>query len=138
MIQRTYWPALLALLALAGCNGTSGATSQIATVDITRITGNWPKFINYNNQLAADTDAINRSSAPQREKDRQIQDLRRRFVSMQDEVTNDVRTAAQQVANDRHFKLVVTREFTGYGGVDITSDVEKILKITEKSPPPSP
>jgi len=52
-------------------------------------------------------------------------------------VTSDVRAAAEQVANDRHFKLVVTREFTGYGGVDITSDVEKILKITEKSPAPS-
>jgi Skp family chaperone for outer membrane proteins len=106
-------------------------------VDISRITSNWPKFINYNNQLAADTDAINRSNASPRDKQRQIDGLRRRFVNMQDEVTSDVRAAAEQVANDRHFKLVVTREFTGYGGVDITSDVEKILKITEKSPAPS-
>jgi hypothetical protein len=135
-MKRTLLPALLALFALAGCNG-GAASSDIATVDIARITSNWPKFINYNNQLASDTEAINRSRAPQREKDRQIADLRRRFVSMQDEVTGDVRAAAQQVANDRHFKLVVTREFTGYGGVDITTDVEKILKITEKSPPPN-
>ena len=136
-MKSTLLPALFALFALAGCNGSSGASSQIATVDISRITANWPKFINYNNQLAADTDAINRSSASQRDKQRQIDGLRRRFVSMQDEVTNDVRSAAAQVANDRHFKLVVTREFTGYGGVDITADVEKLLKITEKSPPPN-
>jgi Skp family chaperone for outer membrane proteins len=136
-MKSTLLAALFALFALAGCNGSSGASSQIATVDITRITANWPKFINYNNQLAADTDAINRSSASQRDKQHQIDGLRRRFVSMQDEVTNDVRTAAAQVASDRHFKLVVTREFTGYGGVDITADVEKLLKITEKSPPPN-
>jgi hypothetical protein len=137
-MKRTLLPALLALLALPACNGgVSGGSSQIATVDISRITSNWPKFINYNNQLAADTDANNRSNASPRDKQRQIDGLRRRFVNMQDEVTSDVRAAAEQVANDRHFKLVVTREFTGYGGVDITSDVEKILKITEKSPAPS-
>jgi Skp family chaperone for outer membrane proteins len=124
-----------AALALAGC--ASQQSSQIATVNISRITSNWPKFINYNNQLASDTDAINRSSASPRDKQRQLAGLRQRFVTMQDEVTNDVRTAAEQVASERHFKLVVTREFVGYGGVDITTDVEKILKITEKSPAPS-
>jgi hypothetical protein len=34
---------------------------------------------------------------------------------------------------------VVTREFVGYGGVDITPDVEKAMGITESaSPSPSP
>jgi Skp family chaperone for outer membrane proteins len=133
-VKRFILPAA-ALLALAGC--AQQQTSQIATVDIARITSNWPKFINYNNQLASDTDAINRSSASARDKQRQLDGLRQRFTNMQNEVTNDVRNAAEQVASDRHFKLVVTREFTGYGGVDITGDVEKILKITEKSPAPS-
>jgi Skp family chaperone for outer membrane proteins len=122
-------------VALAGCNAQS--SNQIATVNISRITQNWPKFINYNNQLASDTDAINRSSASASNKQRQLNVLRQRFVTMQNEVTNDVRTAAEQVANQRHFKLVVTHEFVGYGGTDITTDVEKILKITEKSPPPN-
>jgi len=54
---------------------------------------------------------------------------------MQREVTNDVSSAAEQVATQRHFKLVVTRELVGYGGTDITPDVERILKITEVSPP---
>ena len=57
---------------------------------------------------------------------------------MQNEVTDDVRNAAQRVATDRHFKLVVTRQFTGYGGTDITTDVEKQLDITEPSPAKSP
>jgi Skp family chaperone for outer membrane proteins len=50
---------------------------------------------------------------------------------MQTEVTGDVRNAVQQIAAQRHFSLVVTREFVGYGGVDITPDVEKLLNITE-------
>jgi len=119
---------------LAGC---ASQQSQVATVNITRITQNWPKFINYNNQLASDTDAINRSSASPRDKQRQLDRLRQQFVKMQEEVTNDVRVAAEEVSNQRHFKLVITREFVGYGGTDITTDVEKILKITEKSPAPT-
>ncbi len=125
-----------AALALAGC--ASQSDSQIATVNISRITANWPKFINYNNQLQSDTEAITRSNIPQRDKQRQLAALQQRFVNMQNEVTSDVRNAAEQVANQRHFKLVVTREFVGYGGTDITGDVEKILKITEASPAPSP
>lgn len=127
-------PLLVAIAAaLAGC---ATQQSQIATVNITRVTQNWPKFINYNNQLASDTDAIQRSSASPRDKQRQLDQLRQHFVKMQEEVTNDVRAAAEQIAGQRHFKMVITREFVGYGGTDITPDVEKILKITEKSPSP--
>jgi Skp family chaperone for outer membrane proteins len=53
---------------------------------------------------------------------------------MQNDVSGDVRNAAEQVADEKHFKLVVTRQFVGYGGTDITADVERILKITEASP----
>ena len=53
---------------------------------------------------------------------------------MQNDVTGDVRSAVQEVANEKHFQMVVTRQFVGYGGTDITADVEKILKITEASP----
>jgi len=133
IFKRAPLPAAAFAVALAGC---ASQQSQIATVNITRVTQNWPKFINYNNQLASDTDAIQRSSASPRDKQRQLDQLRQRFVKMQEEVTNDVRIAAEQVAGQRHFKLVITREFVGYGGTDITPDVEKILKITEKSPSP--
>ncbi len=122
-----------ALVALAGCGQTQ--SSQIATVDIARLTSNWPKFINYNNQLASDTEAIQRSSDSPRQKAARIAELRQRYLAMQNEVTGDVRGAVEQVANDRHFKLVVTHEYVGYGGVDITPDVEKVLKITEQPTP---
>jgi Skp family chaperone for outer membrane proteins len=121
-----------ALFAIAGC--ASQQQSSVATIDLARIQANWPKFINYSNQLASDSAAINRSSAPPRQKQQQLQALRQHYVDMQNEVSGDVRSAAEQVANEKHIKLVVTRQFVGYGGIDITSDVEKILKITEKAP----
>ncbi|MBD5605421.1 MAG: hypothetical protein IAI48_10065 [Candidatus Eremiobacteraeota bacterium] len=117
---------------MAGC--AAKTDSSVATIDLTRIQSNWPKFINYSNQLASDTSTINRSNASPQQKQQQLDALRRRYVSMQTEVSDDVRTAAQHVADERHFKLVVTRQFVGYGGVDITSDVEKLLNITEASP----
>jgi Skp family chaperone for outer membrane proteins len=122
----------VALATLAGC--ASQTDTSVATIDLTRIQNNWPKFINYSNQLASDTASINRSGASPREKEAQLDALRRRYVSMQNEVSGDVRDAAEKVANDRHIKLVVTRQFVGYGGIDITPDVENILQITEASP----
>ncbi len=120
-----------ALFAVAGC---ATQPTSVATIDLARIQANWPKFINYSNQLASDSAAINRSAASPRQKQAQLDVLRQRYVDMQNEVSGDVRTAAEQVASDKHLKLVVTRQFVGYGGVDITPDVEKILKITEKTP----
>jgi len=120
-----------ALLAFAGC---AVQQSPVATVDLQRIQANWPKFINYSNQLAADTAAIKNSNDSPQRKQEELGNLRQRFVDMQNEVTGDVRNAAEQVANEKHFKLVVTRQFVGYGGTDITADVERILKITETPP----
>ena len=121
----------VALVALAGCAQQS---SPVATLDLNRIQANWPKFINYSNQLSADTAAINRSSDSPSRKEKELDALRQRFTDMQNEVTGAVRNAAEQVANEKHITLVVTRQYVGYGGVDITADVEKILKITEASP----
>ncbi|HTV72378.1 MAG TPA: hypothetical protein VME66_01550 [Candidatus Acidoferrales bacterium] len=126
-----------AVVALAAC-GSGQPSSPIATVDVARISANWPKFINYQNQLSADADALEHANLSAGEKQREQNLLQQRYSDMQAEVTNDVRSAAEQVANERHFQLVVTRAFVGYGGVDITPDVEKILKITETSPPPTP
>jgi len=120
--------------AVTGCNA-AGRGDTVGTVNVARITANWPKFLNYQNQLTADAQAIDRSSASERDKARQRGALQQRFAQFQNEVTGDVRTAAEQVANDRHLKLVLTREYVGYGGVDITTDVEKILKITEPATP---
>ncbi len=120
---------------LAGC--TPGASNDIGTVDVQRIVSNWPKFINYSNQISADAAAIEHSSASEPAKAAQRAALRKRYADLQGEVQSDVQNAASQVASDKHLKLVVTKEAIGYGGVDVTPDVEKFLKITEASPSPS-
>ncbi|GAC1548355.1 MAG: OmpH family outer membrane protein [Candidatus Velthaea sp.] len=125
---------LAALLAsLTACSHEP--KSQIGLIDTNRITSNWPKFINYQNQIASDQAAIQRSNSTPSQKQKQIADLQSRFVTAQNELTDDVRNAAQQVAKDKGFTYVFTRQYIGYGGVDITPDVEKVLKIEEKATP---
>jgi Skp family chaperone for outer membrane proteins len=106
-------------------------------IDTARITSNWPKFQNYQNQIAADEAAIQRSSVTNAQKAQQIAQLQQRFVSAQRELTDDVSSAAAQVAKDKGLTYVLTRQFVGYGGIDITGDIEKVLKIDEK-PTPAP
>ena len=125
---------LAALAALAAC-GNKGSDSNIGLVDVQRISQNWPKFQNYQNQLANDAQTIERSN--RRDKAQARAQLQQRFARAQDELTRDVGDAAKQVAADKHLSYVFTRQYVGDGGVDITPDVEKILKITER-PSPSP
>ena len=125
-------PAVFIAVSLTACGG---AKSDIGLIDTNRITSNWPKFVNYQNQIAADQAAIERSRVSAAEKTRERSELARRFVTAQNELTDDVRTAAQQVAADKHLTYVLTRQYVGYGGVDITADVEKILKIVETATP---
>src|SRR5579872_172657 len=124
----------LGLLFLSGC-GIGKPSSDIGTVDLARIMANWPKFENYNNQIQADAFAIEQSREPESQKARQRAELQQRFSQYQVEITADIRNAAQQVAAQKNFKLVFTRQGVGYGGVDITPDVEKVLSITEKATP---
>jgi Skp family chaperone for outer membrane proteins len=131
---------LLAVLAtsvaaLTGCHGGTSGGGDIGLVDVPRITANWPKFLNYQNQLNADAQAIQQSKMSDAAKAQQMASLQSKFQSGQTELTDDVRTAAQQVANDKHLKFVFTQQYVGYGGVDITPDVEKILNITERATP---
>ncbi len=132
---------LMALLATAlaastGCAAKSDAgSSQIGLVDVPRITANWPKFLNYQNQLNADAATIQQSHASTADKQRQLAGLQTRYQQGQTELTDDVRNAAQAVATDKHLRFIITQQYVGYGGVDITSDVEKILNITERATP---
>jgi hypothetical protein len=124
----------LILTALAGCG--KPPAGQVAVVNIDRIANNWPKFINYHNQLGADEAALGRSNASPTQKERAAAALQQRYARLENEVTDDVRNAAEQVAKEKNYKLVVTRQWVGYGGDDITGDVERILKITEPTPSP--
>ncbi|MGH7662268.1 MAG: OmpH family outer membrane protein [Vulcanimicrobiaceae bacterium] len=121
-------------LALAGCGG-GRSQSQIGVVDMSRIMANWPKFENYNNQIQADAFAIETSKEPESEKAKQRAELQQRFAQYQREITTDISNAAQQVAKQRNFKMVFTRQGVGYGGADVTTDVEKVLNIQEKATP---
>jgi Skp family chaperone for outer membrane proteins len=133
MNKRRIWFAAAAL-AVTGCS--HAANSDIGLVDVQRVVSHWPKFMNYQNQLNADVNAIQQSRASQQDKTRQMADVQRRFQTNQSELTQDVRAAATQVAGTRHLRLVFTSESIGYGGVDITPDVEKVLNIVETSPSP--
>lgn len=110
-------------------------SSDIGLVDVPRLTSNWPKFLNYQNQLNADMNAIRVSHVSDAQKQREMAALQVRFATNQTELTNNVHDAAAQVASTKHLRYVITRQFVGYGGVDITPDVEKILQITEKATP---
>jgi Skp family chaperone for outer membrane proteins len=123
----------VSLLGMTACS--KPPQSDIGLVDVARLTSNWPMFLNYQNQLNSDVNTIQHSSRSDGEKQRELQGLQARYQANQTELTNDVRDAAQQVANDKHLRFVFTRQFVGYGGVDITPDVEKILKIEEKATP---
>jgi Skp family chaperone for outer membrane proteins len=121
--------------ALTGCHGGGSSGGDVGLVDVGRITSNWPKFVNYQNQLNADAQTVEASHVSNADKAREMAQLNAQFQTHQTELTNDVRTAAQQVANDKHLKFVFTQQFVGYGGVDITGDVEKVLNITERATP---
>jgi Skp family chaperone for outer membrane proteins len=126
--------AALGSTLIAGCSPPA-PKSTIGLIDTARITNNWPKFQNYQNQIAADEAAIQRSNSSSAQKAQQIAQLQQRYVSAQRELTDDVSNAAQQVAKDKGLSYVFTRQYVGYGGVDITTDIEKILKIEEKATP---
>jgi Skp family chaperone for outer membrane proteins len=134
MNNRFVFAALAAsLLGITACS--KPPPSDTGLVDVQRLSANWPKFLNYQNQLNADLNAVKTSNAPDAQKAREMQGLQYRYQTNQTELTNNVRDAAQQVANDKHLRYVFTRQFVGYGGVDITPDVEKILQIVEKATP---
>ena len=61
--------------------------------------------------------------------------LQQKYAKITDQLTQQIRDAATKIAQQKQLKLVVTREGIGYGGVDITGDVEKSLNITEKATP---
>ncbi|MDQ6766460.1 MAG: hypothetical protein M3Z41_01410 [Candidatus Eremiobacteraeota bacterium] len=123
-----------ALVGLAGC---AHQRSSVAVVDVTAIEQRWPKFINYYRQIQANYTAINESKISQTEKQKALVQWQQQSQRWQDEVSGDVRNAAKQIADSKHYKMVVTRQGVAFGGDDITVDVEKALKIdTSASPVP--
>lgn len=116
---------------LAGCAGHSA----IGLVDVQRIVTNWPEYQGYQNQMFAEERTITsrRESSTRKQRDAFV--LERKYAKVTDRLSQQIRDAAGKIASQRQLKLVLTREGIGYGGVDITSDVEKALNITEKASP---
>jgi Skp family chaperone for outer membrane proteins len=134
MNNRFVFAALAAsLLAMTACS--KPPSSDVGLIDVQRLSANWPKFLNYQNQLNADVNAVRASHDSDSQKAREMAGLQYRFQTNQTELTNNVHDAAQQVANDKHLRYVFTRQNVGYGGIDITPDVEKVLQIVEKATP---
>jgi Skp family chaperone for outer membrane proteins len=116
---------------LAGC----AARSPIGLVDVQRIVSNWPEYQSDQSQLLAEERSIASRRESTQQKQRDALALQRKYAKMTDQLSQEIRTAAGTIAAQRQLKLVFTREGIGYGGVDITSDVEKALNITEKATP---
>jgi Skp family chaperone for outer membrane proteins len=121
----------LAAAILAGCANSS----PVGLVDVNRIVANWTVYQSFQQQLLADEQSIAQSKASQSDKQRQAAALQKKYAGITQELTTRIRDAATKVAQDEHLTLVVTKEGVGYGGVDITKDVEKAMNITEKASP---
>jgi Skp family chaperone for outer membrane proteins len=128
--------AIVCAAAVAGLTGC-GTSSPIGLVDVQRIVANWPEYQNYQNQLVSDERAISSQRSSNRQKQRAALALQQKYTKITEQLTDQIRNAATKIAQQKQLKLVLTREGIGYGGVDITPDVEKSLNITEK-PSPSP
>ena len=121
----------LAAALLAGC----ASTSPVGLVDVGRIVANWDTFQNFQQQLLQDEQKISQSKGSPRSKQQQVAVLQKKYSTITEQLTQQIRDAAGKIAAQKGMKLVVTREGVGYGGTDITPDVEKALNITEKATP---
>jgi Skp family chaperone for outer membrane proteins len=123
--------ALTAITVLQGC----GTPSPIGLVDVQRIVANWPEYQNYQNQLLADERSIAAGRGNRAQKFRATAAMQQKYTKITEQLTQQIRDASTKIAQQRRLALVLTREGVGYGGVDITADVEKSLNITEKATP---
>ncbi|HEY8314074.1 MAG TPA: hypothetical protein VIG51_07840 [Candidatus Baltobacteraceae bacterium] len=131
-MKRNVLMLLAAVAALAGC---AGKQSAVGLVDVSRLTANWPKYIDAQNQLNADEQGIVASKGSRATKQQQVVQLQKHYAGIESDLVKQVRDASTKVAQKKQLKLVLTTEFVGYGGTDITPDVEAILGITEKATP---
>jgi Skp family chaperone for outer membrane proteins len=123
--------ALTAVLLLGGC----GTSSPIGLVDVQRIVANWPEYQSYQNQLLVDERSIAAGRGNRAQKLRATTAMQQKYTKITEQLTQQIRDASSKIAQQKRLQLVLTREGVGYGGVDITADVEKSLNITEKATP---
>jgi Skp family chaperone for outer membrane proteins len=116
---------------LAGCANTS----PVGLVDVNRIVANWAVYQQFQQQLMIDEQNIAQSRASTNVKRSEAAALQKKYAGITAQLTKEIRDAASKVAQEKNLTLVVTKEGVGFGGVDITPDVEKAMNITDKSTP---
>ena len=127
--------SIILAAATAALLSACGVASPIGLVDVQRIVNNWPEYQNYQNQLLADERAIAAGRGNRAQKQRAVRAMQQKYAKSTEPLTQQIRDASSKIAQQKQLKLVLTREGVGYGGVDITPDVEKTLNITEKATP---
>lgn len=125
---------LLILITVAGLAGCA-PSSPIGLVDTQRIVANWSQYQGYQAELMLEEQTIAQSHASAQQKQSEAQQLQQRYGKIEQQLAGELQSAAAQVAKARGLKLVFTRQGVGWGGVDITPDVEKALNITESATP---
>lgn len=126
--------AAIAALTLTAC----AQSSPVGLLDVQRLTANWPQYNNVQNQLLADERAIQTGAGSASQKQKQAAQLQAKYSALSEQLVGQIKAATAKVAQQKNMKLVVTHEYVGYGGTDITGDVEKEMGITEASPSASP
>ena len=126
---------IVILAAFAALLGGCGPSSPIGLVDVQRIVANWPEYQKYQAALLVDEKSIASGRGSNAQKQRAALSMQAKYSKITDQLTQQIRDASQKIAQAKQLKLVLTREGVGYGGVDITPDIEKSLNITEKATP---
>lgn len=124
---------LLAALVSAGCGGP-----RVGVVDSGRILNESLPALTYQKQLddrektmTADLRLlVGRLSQAELEARRQthLRELESMKRELEDRLNEQVRKAVEEVARDRRMRLVLVKEATPLGGVDVTEDVLNRLK----------
>jgi Skp family chaperone for outer membrane proteins len=129
--QPLLFAAAAAAVLVTGC----ATTSPVGLVDVNRIVSHWTVYQQFQQQLLIDEQTIAQSRATQATKQQEALALQRKYARITSELTKQIRDAASKVAAQKNMTLVVTKEGVGYGGTDITPDVEKAMNISDKSTP---
>lgn len=128
-MKKQYFLIPLAAALISGC----ATSSPVGLVDVNRIVANWTVYQSFQQQLMVDEQSIAQSKASTAVKRREALELQKKYAGITAQLTKKIRDAASSVAQQKNLSLIVTKEGVGYGGVDITKDVESALGITDKT-----
>ncbi len=131
MIKNAVICIFITVTGLVGC----APSSPIGLVDTQRIVANWSQYQGYQAELMLEEQTIAQSHVSTQQKQGEVRQLQQRYGKIQQQLVAELQNAAAQVAKAKGLKLVFTRQGVGWGGVDITPDVERALNITESATP---